>query len=173
MNVQEVIDITKTRKNRLKEVTSKIIENIHKKIKYYARHKHESCTYIIPPLMDDTPIYDRIGMARDIYKVLNEEGYIVSVFENGQIDVCWNERLVQKKLNNDRFILSQEEKRLNRYNKTTKVLNDRFSFLSNPDKTIQEPTLEEKIDREVEKILKEKDKRQRELAKCIGNFNKI
>ena len=59
MNVQEVINITKQRKTRLKDTTLKIIENIHKKIKYYALHKHETCSYIIPAIMDDTPIYDR------------------------------------------------------------------------------------------------------------------
>ena len=69
--------------------------------------------------------------------------------------------------------MTQEEKRLNKYNKNSKIINDRFSFLSNPAKTVTEPTLEEKFDREVEKYLKQKDKQQNLLAKSIGNFTKI
>ena len=173
MNVQEVINISKERKNRLRDITEKIIENIHKKIKYYAKHRKESCTYIIPPLIDDTPIYDRETLSKDIFKVLDSEGYIVCAYQNGQIDISWNEKLVQRKLSNDTYILKQQERRLNRYDKTAKVLNDRFSFLSNPTKLVKEPTLEEKVDQQVEKILKERDHRQREFAKRIGNFTKI
>ena len=173
MNVQEIINISKERKNRMKEVTEKIINNIHKKIKYYALHRKESCTYLVPPLIDDTPIYDRQTLARDIFKVLDSEGYIVCAYQNGQIDISWNEKLVEKKLNNDNYLLKQQERRLNKYDKTAKLLNDRFSFLSNPTKIVQEPTLEEKVDQQVEKILKEKEKSQREFAKQIGNFNKI
>ena len=173
MNVQEIIGITNERKNKLKAVTEKIIDNIHKKIKYYAKLKRENCSYIIPPIIDDFPIYDRETLAKDIYKVLDEEGFIVCAFANGQIDVCWNEKLVQRKVSNDRYILKQEEKRLNKYNKTAKVLNERFSFLSNPQKVRQEPTLEEKIDQHLEKILNEKDRHQKQFAKRIGNFNKL
>jgi len=173
MNVQEVINITKQRKTRLKDITLKIVENIHKKIKYYALHKHETCSYIIPAIMDDTPIYDRTTLTKDLFKILDQEGYIVTAFENGQLNICWNEKLVQKKVNCDRYILTQEEKRLNKYNKNSKIINDRFSFLSNPAKTVKEPTLEEKVDREVEKYLKQKDKQQNLLAKSIGNFTKI
>ena len=173
MNVQEVIDITRQRKSKFKEIIQKIMENIHKKIKYYAKYKHESCTYVIPALINDTPIYDRINVTKDLYKILDDEGYIVTAYENGQIDIGWNEKLVQKKMNNDRCVLTLEEKRLNKYNKASKVINDRFGFLANPSKTINEPTLEEKVDREIEKILKEKDKKQKELAKSIGKFNKI
>jgi hypothetical protein len=173
MNVHEIINITKQRKTRLKAITQKLIENIHKKIKYYAEHKHETCTYIIPPLVDDTPIYDRLTLTRDLFKILDDEGYIVTAFENGQINICWNEKLVQKKLNNDKYILTQEEKRLNKFNKNAQIINDRFAFLSNPAKTLKEPTLEEKIDREVDKILKEKDREQKRLAKTLGNFTKL
>ena len=171
MNVQEIISITNERKNKLKNVILKIIENIHKKIKYYAKNKKESCTYIIPILIDDTPIYDRKNLTKEIYKILNEEGYIISAFENGQIDISWNEKLVQKKLETDRYILSNEEKRLNKYNKQNKVLTDRFNFLANPNKVTT--TLEEKLDQQVEKILKEKEKQQQKLSKSMGNFNKL
>jgi hypothetical protein len=173
MNVQEVISISRERRVRLKDIIEKLLSNIHKKIKYYARHRQESCTYIIPPLMDDFIIYDRKGVTKDIFKRLDNEGYIVTAYENGQFDICWNEKLVEKKINNDKFILSQEEKRLNRYNKDAKTVYDRFAFLSNPNKTLAEPTLEEKIDRELEKILREKDREQNRLSKRIGNFNKL
>ena len=53
-----------------------------------------------------------------------------------------------------------------------RFINERFSFLSNPQKVRQEPTLEEKIDEHLQKILKERDRQQNEVAKRIGNFNK-
>ena len=171
MNVQEVISISNERKNKFKNVILKIVENIHKKIKYYAKNKKEGCTYIIPILIDDTPIYDRKGLTKEVYKILNEEGYIISAFENGQIDICWNEKLVQKKLETDRYILSKEEQRLNKHNKQNKILTDRFNFLANPNKVTT--TLEEKLDQQVEKILKEKEKQQQKLSKSMGNFNKL
>jgi hypothetical protein len=174
MNVQEVINITHERKNKLKVAINKIVESIHKKIIYYAKHKKESCIYIIPPMVDDYPVYDRMTVTKDIYKILNDEGYIVSAFANGQFDICWNEKLVQKKLSQDRYILQQEEKRLDKFSKKTKVINDRFSFLANPDKVINgELTLEEKLDQQVNKLLKQKDKEQKGLSKRIGNFSKI
>ena len=58
MNVQEVLQIAKERKTRTKESIKKIVENIHKKIKYYAIMKKESCVYNIPPIVNDTPLYD-------------------------------------------------------------------------------------------------------------------
>ena len=68
MNVQEVINITHERKNKLKVAINKIIESIHKKILYYAKLKKESCTYIIPPMVDDYPVYDRMTITKDIYE---------------------------------------------------------------------------------------------------------
>ena len=171
MNVQEVINISNERKNKFKNVIAKIVENIHKKIKYYAKNKHESCSYMIPCIIDDTPIYDRLSIVKELYKILNEEGYIISAFENGRIDISWNEKLVQKKLDSDRYILSKEENRLNKHNKQNKVLTDRFNFLANPNKVTT--TLEEKLDQQVEKILKEKEKQQQKLSKSMGNFNKL
>ena len=171
MNVQEVINIANERKNKFKDIVSKIIVLIHKKIKYYANNKHESCSYMIPYIVEDTPIYDRLSIVKEIYKILNDEGYIISAFENGKIDISWNEKLVQKKLESDRYILSKEENRLNKHNKQNKVLTDRFNFLANPNKV--NATLEEKLDQQVEKILKEKEKQQRKLSKSMGNFNKI
>lgn len=173
MNIQEVISITHEKRNKLKLAIKKMIENIHKKILYYAKHKKEACTYFIPPMVEDFPIYDRKTAICEIYRVLNEEGYIVTAFENGQLDICWNERLVGKKLNSDRFLLQQEEKRVNTISKKTKVINERFNFLANPNKVVNEPTLEEKIDQQVEHLLKQKDREQKQMAKKVGNFTKI
>jgi len=172
MNVQEIISITNEKKNKLKCAIKKVIENIHKKILYYAKHKKEACTYFVPAIVDDFPIYDRITATTEIYKVLNEEGYIVTAFANGQIDICWNEKLVTKKLSNDRYLLHQEESRLNKFNKTTKIINERFNFLANPNKVIHEETLEEKLDNQVEQLLKRKEKEQKQIARSIGTFTK-
>ena len=94
MNVQEVLNIAKERKGRNKEVVKKIITKIHKKIKYYAELKHESCIYIVPPLIDDMPLYDLEYIIQEIFKVLDSEGYICAAYSNGQLEISWNEKLV-------------------------------------------------------------------------------
>jgi hypothetical protein len=118
-------------------------------------------------MIDDTIIYDRLELTKDIFKILDEEGYIVSAFANGQVDICWNESLVKKKVNSDRRVLLEEEKRLNKYNKQSKIIHDRFNFLANPNKINKEPTLEEKLDQQMEKILKEKEKEQKKYSKMV------
>jgi hypothetical protein len=173
MNVQEVINISTQRKNKTKEILKKVIENIHKKIVYYAKQKLDSCSYVLPALIDDYIIYDRVQMTKDIYKVLNEEGYIVSAYINGKIDISWNEKLVQQKVNIDKFILNQEEQRLNKYNKKNKIITDRFNFLANPNKVIKETSIDEQLDQKVEEILRNKEKEQKKYSKKIGSFNKI
>ena len=173
MNVQEVLQIGKERKARTKEAVKKIIENIHKKIKYYATLKKEGCSYLIPPIVNDTPLYDLELVIKDIFKILDEEGYIVSAYSTGQIDICWNERLVEQKVKTDSFILSQEERKLKNITKKTKKVDERFSFLANPKKTTKELSIDEQIDSQIEKILREKDKKQKQMKSIIGNFNKI
>ena len=171
MNVQEVINIATQRNNKTKGILKKVVENIHKKILYYAKQKLDSCSYILPAVIDDHIIYDRIQMTKDIYKVLNGEGYIVSAYNNGKIDISWNEKLVQEKLNVDKFILTQEEQRLNKYNKKNKIITDRFNFLANPNKV--NVSIEEQLDQKVEEILRNKEKEQKKYSKKVGFFNKI
>lgn len=173
MNIQEVITLTNEKKNKLKLAAKKVIQNVHKKILYYAKHKRESCTYLVPMIVEDFPIFDRMYVTREIYRVLNEEGYIVTAFSNGQINICWNEQMVTKKMNTDRYLLQQEEKKLNALHKKTSAINQRFNFLANPDKVINEPTLEQKIDAQVDRLLKQREREQKQMAKRVGNFTKI
>jgi len=173
MNVQEVINIATQRNNKTKDILKKVVENIHKKILFYATKKLDNCSYILPVVIDDYIIYDRLQMIKDIYKVLNGEGYIVSAYNNGKFDISWNEKLVQEKLNVDKFILTQEEQRLNKYNKKNKIITDRFNFLANPNKIVKEVSIEEQLDQKVEEILRSKDKEQKKYSKKIGFFNKI
>ena len=150
MNVQEVLQIGKERKLRTKEAIKKIVENIHKKIKYYATMKKESCTYIIPPLVDEQILYDMDSIIKEIFKVLDSEGYIVTAYANGQLDICWNEKLVEQKVKTDSYILSSQEKKLRNITKKTKKIDERFSFLANPKKTTPvEKTMDEKLDDQI------------------------
>ena len=164
MNVQEVLQIAKERKTRTKESIKKIVENIHKKIKYYAQMKKESCVYIIPPIVNDTPLYDLEIIIKDIFKILDSEGYIVSAYIDGRLDICWNEKLVEQKVKTDAFMLSQEENKLKNITKKVKNVDERFAFLA--------PTVDEQIDQQVQKILKEKEKQQKKFKSIVGNFNK-
>jgi len=168
MNVQEILNISKERKNRSKVVIKKIVENIHKKIKYYATAKKESCRYIIPPLVDDTPLYDLEGVIKEVFKMLDSEGYIVTAYSNGQIDICWNEKLVEQKVKTDAYVLSSEEKKLKNITKKIKNIDDRFSFLANPKKTGgPEKTLDQQVDDQIEKILKEKSQQQKKYKSLL------
>ena len=172
MNVQEVLQIGKERKQRTKEAVKKIVENIHKKIKYYAGLRKENCVYIVPPIVNDLPVYEFDSVIKDIFKILDTEGYIVSAYSNGQLDICWNEKLVEQKVKTDAYVLSHEERKLKNITKKVKKVDDRFSFLANPKKTSTELSIEDKLDEQVEKILREKEKKQKQMKEIVGNFNK-
>jgi hypothetical protein len=174
MNVQEVLQISKERKTRTKEIIKKITENIHKKIKYYAGMKKESCVYLIPPVMNDYPIYDYEIVIKDVFKILDKEGFIVSAFSDGRLDICWNEKLVEQKVKTDAYVLSQEERKYKNITKKVKKVDERFAFLANPQKTApKELSVDDQLDAQVEKILKEKEKKQKQFKNIVGNFNKI
>ena len=174
MNVQEVLQIGKERKQRTKDAVKKIVENIHKKIKYYAGLRKENCMYVVPPIINDLPVYDFEIVIKDIFKILDSEGYIVSAFSDGRIHICWNEKLVEQKVKTDAYVLSHEERKLKNITKKVKKVDDRFSFLANPLKTApKELSIEDKLDEQVEKILKEKEKKQKQMKNIIGNFTKI
>lgn len=163
MNVQEVLQIGKERKLRTKDAIKKIVENIHKKIIYYAGLKKESCVYLVPPIVNDMPVYDYTIVVKDIFKILDEEGYIVTAYSDGRINICWNEKLVEQKVKTDAYVLSQEERKLKNITKKSKKVDERFAFLANPKKTNKELSIDEQLDAQIEKILKEKDKKQKQL----------
>ena len=167
MNVQEVINISKQRESKMKMITNKIVENIHKKIKYYATMHKESCTYIIPPMLEDTLITDIVSVTKAIFKILDSEGYICTAYSSGQLDICWNEALVEQKVKTDKFILKQHEHKLKSLSKLNKQIDDRFSFLANPKKVKKEKSLEQKLDDQLEKILADKEKTQKRFSQLL------
>ena len=135
MNVQEVLQIAKERKSRTREVIKRITENIHKKIRYYANLKRDSCVYVIPPIVNDMPVYDYEQVIKDIFKILDQEGFIVSAYNDGRLDICWNEKLVEQKVKTDAYVISQEERKLKNVTRKAKKVDERFAFLANPLKT--------------------------------------
>uniref|UniRef100_A0A6C0I9K0 Uncharacterized protein n=1 Tax=viral metagenome TaxID=1070528 RepID=A0A6C0I9K0_9ZZZZ len=168
MNVQEVIQISRNRKLRNKDSVNKIIHNIHKKIKNYALLKHDSCTYIIPPIIEETPLYDLENVIQDVFKILDNEGYICTAYSNGQIDISWNEKLVEQKVKTDSYILNQQEQRLRNITKKNKNIDKRFEFIANPSKTTKmEKSIDQQLDEQIEKILKEKTKEQKKYSKLL------
>jgi len=163
MNVQEILNISKQRKKRTKDSIAKIIENIHKKILYYAKLKKECCVYQIPPLIDNTPLYDLDYIIKEVFKVLDSEGYIVTAFPGGHLDISWNETLVEQKVKTDAFVLSHEERKLKNITRKAKNVDERFNFLANPNKIKKEKDLspDEQLDSQVQKILHEKESLQK------------
>jgi len=170
MNVQEVLNISKERTKRIKDAIIKLVENIHKKIIYYAKLKKETCTYTIPPLVDNVPLYDREYIIKEIFKILDSEGYIVTAYPNGQIDVNWNEKLVEQKVKTDSFVLSHEERKLKNITRKVKQVDARFQFLANPKKMASEKDLsiDEQLNVQVQKILREKESLQNKFKKMLN-----
>jgi hypothetical protein len=175
MNVQEILNISKQRKQKTKEIIHKVVENIHKKIKYYAQLKKENCLYMIPPILNDTPVYELEIVIKDVFKILDSEGYIVTAYPNGHIHICWNEKLVQQKVKTDAYVLTAEERKLKNITKKAKEVDERFSFLANPEKTTkpEHQSIDQKLDEQLEKILKQKDHQQKKYKHIIGTFNKV
>ena len=170
MNVQEVLNIAKERKSKNKETIKKILENIHKKIKYYAHLKHETCVYVIPPIIEDTPLYDLQDIMLELFKILDNEGFICTAYSNGNLEISWNEKLVQQKVKTDAYILSEQERKLRNVTKKNKNIDKRFEFLANPKKTEKiEKSAEQELDDQVEKILREKEKNQKRYSKILNN----
>jgi hypothetical protein len=169
MNVQEVLQIGKERKLRTKEVIKRIAENIHKKIKYYAGLKHESCVYTVPTIINDIIVYEYETVVKDLFKILDKEGYIVSAYTDGRLDICWNEHLVEQKVKTDAYVLNQQERKLKNVTRKSKKVDERFAFLANPLKTgKKELTVDEQLDAQVEKILREKAKEQKKMEKSLN-----
>jgi hypothetical protein len=169
MNVQEVLKISKERKIKNKEIINKILDNIHKKIKYYATMKKETCVYIIPPIVDEHLVYDLPSVLKEIFKILDSEGYIVTAYPNGQLDLCWNEKLVEQKVKTDAYLLKIHENKLKNLTRKNKTIDQRFNFLANPKKTSgREKSVDEQLDEQIEKILKQKEKAQKKFSKLIN-----
>jgi hypothetical protein len=161
MNVREVLNKSKEKSEKTKVVIRKIIENIHKKIKFYAGMNKDTCIYLIPPVVDDVILYDLQNIIREIYNVLDKEDYVVTTYTNGSIHVCWNERLVKQKIKTDLFLIKQEESKVKNLKKK-KEQNSKFEYLANPKKVII--TEDSLLDKQIEKILKQKQKTQERFS---------
>ena len=166
MHVEEVLKISKERKIKTKECISKIIENIHKKIVYYAKLKQESCIYNIPPIINDTPLYEMSIIIKDVFKILDSEGYVVTAYDSGRLEINWNEKLVEQKVRTDTIVVNRQNQKIKIKKNDDKV----FNFLSNPKKirTDEDKTIDEKLDEQVQKILKEKEKLQNRYKKLAN-----
>ena len=167
MNVQEVILLKRQRKVKNKVNIDKILENIHKRIKYYALLKKDSCSYKIPPILDGLPLFNLQEVTKDVFKKLDSEGYIVNAYSDGTLDICWDEKLVEAKVKTDSYVISLEEKRLRKITSKNKNINKRFDFLANPKKTTKELSIDEQLDNQLEKILKEKQNQQNKFKKLL------
>ena len=170
MNVQEVIKFSRERDSRLKRIVNLIIEKINKKILYYAKTlRKESCSYQIPPIIDDIPVYNLEKIIEQVFKKLDNQGFIVQGYQNGQIDICWNETLVKQKVKTDAYYLSESEKKLKNITKKSQKIDQRFSFLANENKVkdTKDLPIEEQVNKEIEKVLREKEKLQKRYKKLL------
>ena len=129
--------------------------------------KKESCVYVVPPIVNDFPLYDLELIVKDLFKMLDSEGYICTAYSNGRLDICWNEELVKQKVKTDAFTLSVEEKRLKNITRKNKEVDKRFSFHANPKKTSKPKTIDDQVDDQINKILKQKEQQQKKFANLL------
>ena len=87
--------------------------------------------------------------------------------EISELEIIWNEKLVEQKVKTDAFVLSQEERRLKNITKKCKKVDERFQFLANPKKTSKELSADDQLDLQLEKILKEKKNQQNKFKKLL------
>ena len=168
MNVQEVLNISKEKRARNKVAIKGIVERIHNKIRYHATMNKDRCVYIIPPVVNDMPLYDIKNTIMEVFKILDKEGFIVTAYPDGQLEINWDEELVKKKAHTDAYIIKQEEHRLKNLTNKAKKIDERFSFLANPEKlVVKKITLEDKLNTQVEKILNEKEQLQKKYSKLL------
>jgi hypothetical protein len=159
MNVQDIINISKERKRKDKDSIKKILDNIHKKIKFYANLNKESCTYQIPPIINEKPVYNIDSITKEIFKVLDSEGFVVTAYSDGNLDIFWNEKLIEQKVKTDAYLISQKEKKIKNLTNKAKNIDAKFEFIANPKKTAK--SIDDDLDLQVQKILDEKNKLQK------------
>ena len=170
MNVQEILDINKKKREKHKENINILLSKIHKRIVHYAHLHRDSCTYQIPTVMGGLPVYDLEYITTEIFKKLDDEGYIATAYSDGKIEICWNEKLVEQKVRTDAYILSEEERKLRNVTRKKENVDKRLSFLANPKKvTIKEKTADELLDEQLERVLAQKTKQQEKYKRILKN----
>ena len=77
--------------------------------------------------------------------------------------------MVKQKVKTDAFVLSEQERKLRNITKKNKNIDKRFEFLANPKKTEKiEKSVDQELDEQVEKILKEREKTQKKFSKLLN-----
>jgi hypothetical protein len=111
------------------------------------------------------PLFNLEEVTKDVFKKLDSEGYIVNAYSDGSLEICWEEKLVEAKVKTDSYVLSIEEKRLKNITKRHKNVDKRFDFIANPKKTLI--SIDDELDAQLEKILKEKRQQQNKFKKLL------
>ena len=156
MDVSEVLKIGKEKKKRRKDLIETLLENIHKRILFHAKNSRSNCEYQIPPVISGLPLFNINDIAIDIYKKLDNEGYIVSAHNSGLIYISWDEKLLERKAAMDSFLIDQEHHKIKNLSQKKFSVDDRFKFLANPNKIKQRKPPSD-LDIHVNKILRERE----------------
>ncbi len=169
MNVHDIIELTNKPTARNKELVKKLTKNVHKKIKEYAKLHKDSCSYIIPSIIDGMPVYNIDFIAKEIFTTLDSEGFIVEAYPDGKINVYWNKDLIEQKAKTDLFLIKEREREISLLNKKTKLIDQRYSVFANEAKLKPKDELEpeDELDRQLKKVLKEREKEQRKYRNII------
>ena len=169
MDVSEVLKIGKDRKKRRKVLINELLENIHKRIKYHAVHGRVFCEYQVPGMISGLPLFNIQEVAVEVYKKLDEEGFLATVYNNGLIYICWDKKQLKSKASMDSFLVRENENKIKNLTKKSKNVDERCQFIANPRKTKEKPKPSD-LDIHVNKILKERENQKKKYKGLIDNY---
>ena len=169
MDVSEILKITKDKKKRRKALINELLENIHKRIKYHATNNRVWCEYQIPGLVSGLPLFNVPEIAIEIYKKLDSEGFLVTVYTTGLLYICWDEKQLRRKASVDSFLVNEDENKIKNLTKKSKNVDDKCKFIANP-KKVKEKTRPSDLDIHVNRILREKEKEVKKYKGLIDNY---
>lgn len=93
LNISELVKKHEDKREYWKKKYDKILEDCHKRIKYYAKHGHTECYFQIPKSKFGLPVYDIHECLHYIVMKLKRNGLDLEVLSNKIIHISWGRYL--------------------------------------------------------------------------------
>lgn len=89
LNISELVKRREDTREYWKKKYNIILEDCHKKIKYYARHNYTNCFFEVPESRFGLPVYDIYECLHYIIMKLKRNGFELQVIGNKIISIDW------------------------------------------------------------------------------------
>jgi hypothetical protein len=93
LNISELVKKHEDKREYWKKKYDKILEDCHKRIKYYAKYGHTECYFQIPKSKFGLPVYDTHECLHYIIMKLKRNGMDLEVLSNKIIHISWGRYL--------------------------------------------------------------------------------